>query len=60
MNYYLRLVFYDPSNGEIISIEDELRPAALAVYENITSPSALVLSSECKSQAACPVAIAHT
>lgn len=44
-------------DDDIINIIDELRPAALAVYENITSPSALVLSSECQSQAACPVAI---
>jgi alpha-beta hydrolase superfamily lysophospholipase len=44
-------------DDDVINIEDELRAAALVAYENITSPSALVLSSECQSQAACPVAI---
>ena len=29
---------HQTGNGEIISIEDELRPAALTVYKNITSP----------------------
>ncbi|HET7391481.1 MAG TPA: hypothetical protein VFJ51_11700 [Nitrososphaeraceae archaeon] len=29
----------------------------MAAYENITSPSASVLSCECQSQATCPVAI---
>ncbi len=46
-----------PVNNDIISIKDKLRPAALAAYENITSPSASMLSSKCLSQAACPVAI---
>lgn len=45
------------SNNDSVSIKNQLKPAALSAYNNITAPSALLLSSECQSQAACPIAI---
>jgi uncharacterized protein len=41
------------SNDDMINIKDELRPAALAAYENLVSPNSS--SSECQSISLCPI-----
>lgn len=41
------------SNDHMVSIKDELRPAALAAYENLVSPNSS--SSECQSISLCPI-----
>jgi len=41
------------SNDDMVSIKDELRPAALAAYENLVSPNSS--SSECQSISLCPI-----